>query len=172
MAGPWPPTTPLPPAVIFNYMAWQTAFPDFASVSQAYATGCFARASMLCQNNAASPVVVRNNGDTTQLIYFLNLLTAHICWLNCPQLNGVPNDTEGVPSPPLVGRISQATEGSVTVATEIAGMDQPGAAFYAQTKWGMEYWQASAGYRQAVYRPGFAGYVGGRFGGWRGLRGF
>jgi hypothetical protein len=152
MAGPWPPTAPLPPVVAFDWAAWKAAFPDFVNVSEGYATGCFARASMLCQNNAASPVVTRNGGDAAQLSYFLNLLTAHIVWLNCPQVNGLPNDGGGGVPSPLVGRISQATEGSVSVAAEIDGGNQPaGAAYYFQTKWGIEYWQASAGYRQMVY---------------------
>lgn len=142
-------------------------FPDFANISQPYATACFQRATFLCQNNAASPVVARNNGDTTQLAYFLNLLTAHICWLNAPQINGQPNDGTGSVSPsPLVGRISQAAEGSVSVATDLGSGVQPqGMAYYAQTKWGLEYWQASAGYRQGPYVPGVGPSAVGAFGG-------
>ena len=150
MAGPWP-TQPLPPAVTFNYANWIAWYPDFENVSEAYATSCFWRAGMLCQNNIENPVVIRSGGDTAQLAYFLNLLTAHICWLNAPQVNGLPNTSGGTTPSPLVGRISQATEGSVTVAAEMP--DQPqGAAWYQQTKWGAEYWSASAGYRQAIYK--------------------
>lgn len=150
MAGPWPPQQPLPPAVTFDYTNWIVWYPDFVNVSEAYATGCFWRAGMLCQNNAANPAVIRSGGDTTQLQYFLNLLTCHIVWLNAPQINGLPNTTGGTSPSPLVGRISQATEGSVTVAAEMPNQPQ-GAAWYQQTKWGAEYWSASAGYRQAVY---------------------
>lgn len=148
-------TFPLPPAVTFDYAAWQAMFPDFANVSSAYATSCFTRATFLCQNNAANPVVSRSFGDTTQLTYFLNLLTAHICWLNAPQVNGIPNTTGGASPSPLVGRVSQASEGTVSVSTDLGAGNMPqGMAYYAQTKWGLEYWQASAGYRQGPYIPG------------------
>jgi Protein of unknown function (DUF4054) len=168
---------PLPPAVAFDYTKWQQWFPDFVNVSEPYAQGCFWRAGQLCQNDCASPVVVARNGDTTQLEYFLYLLTCHICWLNAPQIDGLPNNTSsGSESSPLVGRISQATEGSVTVAMEIGGMQPQGMAFYAQTKWGLEYWQASAAYRQGPYVPGRApppgGWGYGYFGRRHGLRGF
>jgi hypothetical protein len=148
MSGPWPPATP------FNYTQWTQWFPTFVNVSEPFATACFFRASQSCQNNCASPVVIRNGGDTTQLQYFLNLLTCHIAWLNAPQINGQPN-TSGGGTPPasLVGRISSATEGSVTVAAEMP--DQPqGAAWYQQTQWGAEYWANSAQYRQGPYVPG------------------
>ena len=182
MASPWPPAVPLPPAVTFDYSQWMQWFPDFVNVGEPFAQGCFFRASQLCQNNALSPVVVAALGDVTQLRYFLNLLTCHICWLNAPQINGVPNTGAGAaPGSPIVGRISQATEGSVTVVTELATGNMPqGMAYYAQTKWGLEYWQASAAYRQGPYVPGRApppggwGYFGPGFGlgRWRGMRNF
>src|SRR5579863_5387571 len=152
MPSDWP-STPLPPAVNFDYASWISLFPDFVNISEGFASNCFSRASYLCQNNAASPVVCANAGDTTQLQYFLNLLTCHIVWLNAPQINGLPNTGSGsTPAAPLVGRISQATEGSVTVAADMPNQPQ-GAAWYQQTKWGAEYWSASAAYRQGPYIP-------------------
>jgi hypothetical protein len=65
-----------------------------------------------------------------------------------------------------VGRISSATQGSVTVQTELNVL--PGqASWYSQTKYGLDFWQATAGYRLARYKPGQLqpggfGYVGGR----------
>lgn len=152
MAGPWPVQPPLPPAVTFNYANWIVWFPDFVNVSEPFATHCFWRAGQLCQNNAASPVVIEAGGNTQQLQYFLNLLTCHIVWLSAPQINGLPNTSGGGSSSPIVGRISEATEGTVSVSTDVGTLPM-GAAYYAQTKWGFEYWQASAGYRQARYIP-------------------
>lgn len=145
---------PLPPAVTFDYANWIIWYPDFENVDEPYATSCFWRAGMLCQNNSANPVVWNANGDTTQLAYFLNLLTCHIVWLNAPQINGLPNTSGGTSPSPIVGRISQATEGSVTVAAELPTMPM-GSAYFTQTKWGLEYWQASAAYRQGPYYPAY-----------------
>lgn len=146
---------PLPPAVVFNYADWQLWFPDFINVSEPYATSCFWRAGQMCQNNVANPVVINNCGNTEQLAYFLYLLTCHIVWLNAPQVNGLPNTSGSIPASPLVGRISQATEGSVSVSAEMPNQPQ-GAAYYQQTKFGIEYWAASAPYRTAVFTPGRA----------------
>jgi hypothetical protein len=75
----------------------------------------------------------------------LNLLTAHICQLRQP-LNGQP-------SSPLVGRISEATEGSVTVKAEMIAA--PGSAqWYNQTKYGAQYWQMTLPFRSARYYAG------------------
>lgn len=76
---------------------------------------------------------------------FLNMLTAHIAALNA-SINGQS------PSP-LVGRISNASEGSVSVGVQ---MDlAPGSAqWFAQTKYGIAYWQASLQFRSMLYFPG------------------
>jgi hypothetical protein len=69
----------------------------------------------------------------------LNMLTAHIAALNSPGASGV------------VGRVSSASEGSVSVSAELA---VPGsAAWFAQTRYGIAFWQATAQYRTATYRP-------------------
>ena len=91
----------------------------------------------------------------------LNMLTAHIAALNAP--------LGGQPSSPLVGRVSNATEGTVTVATD--NQYPPGSVqWYQQTKYGAAFWAASAQYRTAIYAPGprrsfepprFTGYFGG-----------
>lgn len=127
--------------VTFAYTPWAARYPELAaSVNSALATAYFAEASLYCDNSDASPVA-----DVTVRAVLLNMLTAHIAALNAP-LNGQP-------SSPLVGRISQAAEGSVSVQTQ---MDLPpgSAAWFAQTKYGAAAWQAMAPYRQAQYFPG------------------
>jgi hypothetical protein len=89
------------------------------------------------------------------------MLTAHIAQLNAI-INGV------VPSP-LVGPLSDVSEGSVSAATDLSNI--PGsAAWYNQTKYGFAFWAATRGWRTAVYRP-FRRFIpsGGAFGGGRGL---
>ena len=75
----------------------------------------------------------------------LGMVTAHIAALNAP-LSGHPAST-------LVGRISSATEGSVTVATQ--NDYPPGTAqWWQQTKYGAAFWAASAQFRTARYVHG------------------
>lgn len=152
--------------ITFVYADWQAQFPEFSGVTQPFAQAYFLRASQLCQNDANSPV-----NDATQLTYFLYLLTSHIAWLNAPQINGLPNTGGGGVPVSLVGRISSATEGSVSVTTTLDGISGQ-AAYYAQTKYGLEYWTATAQFRTLKYVPGpqrFPSFPGGGRFGWRGF---
>jgi len=135
--------------ITFNYSAWQAAYaPTFNNVSELFATNAFNAATGFCDNTACSPVCEAMT--LTQLLY---LLTCHIVWLTCPQANGLPNDAASTPPSPLVGRISDATEGSVTVRATLDGI--PGnAAWYAQSQWGLMYWTLSAPYRMGRLVPG------------------
>jgi hypothetical protein len=76
----------------------------------------------------------------------LNMLTAHIAMMNSGiTASSVPNGG----SSQLVGRISDATQGSVSVSADMgtAGPAGGSAPWYQQTKYGAAYWQATAGYR-------------------------
>lgn len=124
--------------VTFSYDSWIARYPEFATVSEATATEYFAEAGLYCDNTAESPVQ-----DATQLLMLLNMVTAHIAALNA----GI----NGQPASPLVGRISQATEGSVSVTSEM--LLQPGsAAWFQQTKYGAGFWAATMQYRSFQYR--------------------
>jgi hypothetical protein len=74
----------------------------------------------------------------------LGLLTAHIATLFAP-LNGQP-------SPNMVGRISGASEGSVSVSYDIPTI--AGAEWFGLTKFGWMYWQMTLPYRTFRYIPG------------------
>lgn len=126
--------------VVFDYGMWLLRFPEFASVSQPLAQEYFDDACDLLNNTPCSIVQ-----DLSKRARFLNLLTAHIAQLNAA-LNGQP-------SSPLVGRIANASEGSVSVQTQ---MDMPpgSAQWFNQTKYGAQYWQATLPYRTARYAPG------------------
>ena len=126
--------------VTFDYAAWALRYPELAaSVSGPLAQAYFDEAQLYCDNTPLSPVHV-----LTIRAQFLGMLTAHIATLNTP-LNGQP-------SSPLVGRISNATEGSVSVQTEY---DVPAgsAQWFAQTKYGAAFWSATAAYRTMRYVP-------------------
>lgn len=72
----------------------------------------------------------------------------------------------GVPNvqPPLgvVGRVSDASEGAVSVSAElnVAPPSASGLAFYSQTKYGFQYWQATARFRTMIYIPPPGGPIG------------
>jgi hypothetical protein len=134
--------------VTFNYTAWVTRYPEFASpggaqpVAEPLADLYFAEAGVYVANDGTSIV------PTDQLLLtYLNMITAHIASLNAAQASGVP-------ASPLVGRISNASEGSVSVATE--NNYEPGSVqWYQQTKYGAAYWAATAQFRDGPrYAPG------------------
>lgn len=140
--------------VTFQYNAWSERYPELAaSVSQPQAQGYFNEATLYCDNTPCS--VIR---DLCMRAVLLNMVTAHIAALNAP-LNGEP-------SSPLVGRINSASEGSVSVGTQL-DMPAGSAQWYSQTKYGLAYWQATAQFRSMRYVPGpvpIANPWGGRFG--------
>lgn len=141
-------TTPTPP-VTFDFPTWVGLYPEFANCTAAQGKNWFFRASFLCGNEACNPA----NAVTGMLQSLLYLLTSHIAWLNAPRdAQGNPAATGVAPSP-LVGRIDQATEGSVSVHADMgdATAGSPSQPWYMQTKWGAEYWAATAGVRQARY---------------------
>lgn len=124
--------------VAFDYTAWSLRYPELAaSVTAPLANIYFAEAQLYCDNTPSSPVTDWAPGG--QRAMFLNMITAHIAALNKPGASA------------LVGRISNATEGSVSVQTQLDGEQLHGRAFWAQTRYGLAFWQASAQYRTMRY---------------------
>jgi len=135
-------------AVAFDYTYWSARYPELASsVAQATAAAYFFEAGLYCDNTAMSPVHDDSVGGERYL--FLHMLTAHIAALYAP-LGSQPSST-------LVGRISNASQGSVSVQTQL---DVPAgsAQWFAQTKYGLSFWQASARYRRFRYVGPRSGY--------------
>jgi hypothetical protein len=134
--------------VDFDYSLWVLTFPEFASVKQPTAETYFAYAEIVQRNDGTGPV----SSDKVQL-QLLNLLTAHVCALYTQGLGeAYPGAPRSVNS--LVGRISSATEGSVTVSTDYGANVSPNAAWFLQTKYGAMWWAMTAQYRTMRYTPG------------------
>lgn len=129
--------------VTFSYADWSARYPELAaSVTAQTAQLYFNEAQLYCDNTPTSLITDTSQGGEREML--LNMVTAHIAALNAP-LNGQP-------SSPLVGRISNATQGSVSVQTDF---QVPGsAAWFAQTKYGAAYWQATTKYRSMLYVRG------------------
>lgn len=126
--------------VVFDPDAFIARYPEFSTLSPTLLNAYFAEATIYLDNTDCSRV-----GDVAQRSVLLNMLTAHVAALN----SGV----NGQAASPLVGRVNSASEGSVSVSTDM-GPTSENSAWFMQTKYGAAYWQATAQYRTAVYIPG------------------
>ena len=139
------------PPVVFDYETWVAMFPVFAPLSAAQGNAYFIRATTSIVGNSCSNPAF-GDGKLEGMIY---LATSHVAWLSCPKdASGNPSAT-GTPPSPLVGRISNATEGSVSVQTEweVGGSQTQFDAYLQQTPFGVELLAAIAPYRTARYLP-------------------
>lgn len=134
--------------VTFSPTAFRTAYPEFTAVSDARATDMFTIASFsILDNTDNSPVM--DVSYRTQLFY---MLVAHMLLIlgtsDAPSLNNAPP-----------GRISSATQGTVTSAFEyIIPQGSAMSAWFTQTKYGAMYWMSTARFRGArIYANGSSG---------------
>jgi hypothetical protein len=128
---------------VFDYPAWQTLYPELATaVPQARAAALFLQAGLYLDNTDASPVA-----DPAMRLMLLNMIVAHLATL------GRSLDANGALVPTgIVGRVSSATEGSVSVSSE-TGLAPGSGGWWAQTTYGFDYWAATAQYRRGFYAP-------------------
>lgn len=133
-------TFPQNPSVVFNYQTWVLRFPEFKGVPEALAQEYFDEAGLFYANCGWT-------GALPQARMLLNLLTAHIAALNAP--------LGGKPSSSVVGRVSSAHQGSVSVQTDAgdANASSPSQWWFMQTKYGAEFWQATIQFRSGRYVP-------------------
>ncbi len=124
--------------VTFDYPRWSSAYPELAPlVSEAQATAYFARATLQLDNTSTSVVQDASVGGLREALLWL--LVGHLVVLGQRDAN-------------QVGRLSDASQGSVHVAFE--NMPATGsAAWFQQTRYGSEYWTATAGFRTMRYSP-------------------
>ena len=129
--------------VTFDAVAFKIRYPEFAAVSDSYLSACFDQSGLYLSNTDSSPVQ-----DVTIRQMLLWMLTAHIAFL-AGALR--PGGVAGGGGPMPVGRTSSATEGSVSVSMEYG---VPGtAAWFSQSQYGAEFWQATLSLRSFRYRP-------------------
>lgn len=141
--------------VVFDYATWGLRYPELAPIpvgpdlAQLY----FDEATLYLNNTPSSPVQ-----SISIRAMILGMLTAHIA-----ELNRIVN---GEAANPLVGRITNASQGSVSVSADMGTV--PGTAvWFLQSRYGAAAYQALAPYRTARYAPGRQPYLGvspGRYG--------
>lgn len=125
--------------VVFDPAEFRLIFPTItATDEQLYFY--FAMAETFLDNTKCS--VVKDLSERKRLLYFL---VAHIAMLTGMAEKGNP----------VVGRISSATEGSVSVSLDYGTMGN-NERWYLQTPWGAMYWQLTKKYRSLNYRLGIA----------------
>jgi Protein of unknown function (DUF4054) len=128
--------------VTFNYATWQGQYPGLAqTVNVSLATNYFNIATMYLDNSPISMVWNASPGGKRETILYM--LLSHIAVLFATDANGQPVN-------PLVGRINSATQGSVSVQTDVGDLPFT-AQWFAQTPYGFAAWQALAPYRTAMY---------------------
>ena len=123
-------------AVVFDPTAFKARYPEFAAVPDATLTACFMEAGLYLSNADNSPVQ-----NITRRATLFNMLTAHVAYL------GGLLSADGMPRP--VGRVSQASEGSVSAAFE--GPPPGSAQWFQQSQYGAAFWQATSSLRGFRY---------------------
>lgn len=138
--GPCSDTPVTPGVVIFDSGEFLAAYPEFTGTSTGLLQANFNLASINIANCCGSPVV-----DPVVRQALLYLLTAHITFLFTPSL---ANNQQ---PPGIVGRISSATQGSVSLAAEFPTTIE--SAWFNQTKYGAQFWAMTAVVRTMHHIP-------------------
>ena len=123
-----------------DYSQWAQLYPELSStVTAGRAAALWAQAGLYLAPGEGSAVA-----DVPARALILGLITAHLAALAAEAAQGATG---------LAGRISSATEGSVSVT--MAPLTLPGGAeWYGLTSYGLAAWAALAPYRTARYVPG------------------
>lgn len=129
--------------VVLDIAKFRAMFPEFSNVTDIALQFLFDQATDYLNNTEYSLVI-----DVTKRERLLYLLMAHLAYVRYGDANG--NGGSG-----LVGRLSSASEGSVSVSSD-AGQIEFRYMWYTQSPYGMDFWQATKVYRMANYYPGSA----------------
>lgn len=123
----------------FDWSLFSTRYPEFAYIGATLGQLYWDEATLYHSNDGTGPV-----GDAVRQGLMLNMLTAHVAMLN--------SGLQGQGASPLVGRITNASEGTVNVTVD--NQYPPGTVqWYQQTKYGSAYWAAASPYRRAMFVP-------------------
>lgn len=125
--------------VVFDPAEFKLLYPSITATDEQLEM-YFAMAETFLDNTECS--IVKDLDARKTMLY---LLVAHIALLSQQAENGNP----------VVGRISNATEGTVSIGLDYGTMGN-NERWYLQTPWGAMYWQLTKKYRSMVYRLGIA----------------
>lgn len=125
--------------VVFDPAEFRLLYPSITATDEQLEM-YFAMAETFLDNTECS--IVKDLDARKTMLY---LLVAHIALLSQQAESGNP----------VVGRISSATEGTVSIGLDYGTMGN-NERWYLQTPWGAMYWQLTKKYRSMVYRLGIA----------------
>ena len=121
--------------VVFDPTVFKIRYPEFATVDSALLTLYFNEAMIYVDNTESSVIT-----DTNIRGMILNMIVAHIATLQARISSGSP----------LVGRISSASEGGVSVSVS-AAPSTGSRIWFDQTLYGDAAWKALRPYGHAIY---------------------
>lgn len=137
----------------FDYGQFSALFPELANggVTEPVASLLFGVAGQLLDNTDCSPVQ-----DVAARLTMLNYVVAHLASLGGYPI--APGASGPAPSG-IVGRVSSAREGDVSVSSQYAAMSGS-EAFWSQTQYGAIYWNLTRAFRTMRYVPATPRYFG------------
>jgi hypothetical protein len=127
-------------SVALNTLAFAERYPAFAGLSAQAMGMYFAEAALYVSNRDDSIVV-----DLAEREVLLYMMMAHIISLSGGDASGSESG--------LVGRISSATEGSVSVSAEYPMQSSAMGAWLVQTKYGAQFLALTSKYRRFRFEP-------------------
>lgn len=129
--------------VTFDPAAFKLAFPEFEQVPDARLTAIFNMVTATTIDNTDASIVT----DVPARSALIDLLVAHMLTLyGYTAIGG-----QIVPGHGVVGRVSSATEGTVSTSLEYRAAATATEAWYNQTPYGAQYWAFTAQYRSFRY---------------------
>lgn len=140
--------------VVFNYGQFSALFPELANggVTEEVASLLFGVAGLLLDNTDCSPVQ-----DVTARLTMLNYVVAHLA-----ALGGYPLQSGAVSPAPsgMIGRITNAKEGDVSVSSAWGASMSSSEAFWLQSQYGTIFWNLTRVFRTMRYVPARPRYFG------------
>lgn len=127
--------------VVLSVDGFRKRYPEFDNVTDTALSNLFDMAELYISNDYGSVVTNLNKRET--LMY---LIVAHLCYIRY-------GDNKGNGGSGMVGRISSASEGSVSVSADVGAVEFRNA-WYTQSPYGMDFWQATKVYRMGVWFSG------------------
>lgn len=127
--------------VTLDIPKFRAMYPEFSNITDVQLPFLFSQATDYLNNTEFSLI-----DDVVKRERLLYLMMAHLAYLRF-------GNNKGSGGSGLVGRISSASEGSVSVSTDL-GQVEFRYSWYAQSPYGLDFWEATKVYRMANYYPG------------------
>ncbi|EGO4532846.1 DUF4054 domain-containing protein [Escherichia coli] len=127
--------------VTLDIASFRAMYPEFSNVPDAILQFLFDQSTDYL-NNADYSLV----DDVVKRERLLYMLMAHLAYVRY-------GDNRKRGGSGMVGRIASATQGSVSVSSDLGPIEFR-YAWYTQSPYGLDFWQATKVYRMANYYPG------------------